>query len=345
MPYHLGKRNSKDGSIRTIGILGYADVQALDLIGPADAFAIANEHLRARGSTAGYKVVVLGLNRRTFAAESGVLLKPHATLDGAPSLDTLLISGGRGLRVREQYERVANWIRERDSSIRRIASICTGIYALAATGLLNGKRVTTHWKFARDVAQRFPLVQVDANAIFIKAGKFYTAAGITSGIDLALALTEEDHGPELALGVARELVVYFKRPGGQEQYSEPLQFQTRSSDRLSDLVPWMSAHLKQNLSVEALAERARLSPRHFTRRFKEAFGRNPGEFVEKLRLDEARHRLTNSGSTIESVADSIGFGSADSFRRAFERRFGVAPSVYRGRFATAQKLSWPGRFN
>jgi transcriptional regulator GlxA family with amidase domain len=333
---NLRNTHSKHATVRVIGILGYADVQALDLIGPADAFAIANDHLRAAGSTAGYKVVVLSLRRSAFAAESGVLLKPHTTLDHAPILDTLLISGGRGLRAREQYQkRVANWIRERHSSTRRIASICTGIYALAASGLLDGKRVTTHWKFADDVAQRFPRVELDANAIFIKAGKFYTAAGITAGIDLALALIEEDHGPELALGVARELVVYFKRPGGQEQYSEPLQFQTRSRDRLSSLAPWISAHLKQNLSIEALAERACLSPRHFARRFKQAFGVNPGEFVEKLRLDEARQRLTNSGSTIEGVADSVGFGSADSFRRAFERRFGVAPSVYRSRFATA----------
>jgi transcriptional regulator GlxA family with amidase domain len=332
---HLGKTRGKVETARTIGILGYPDVQALDLIGPADAFAIADEHVRAAGSTAGYKVVVLGLTRLTFAAESGVLLKPHMSLDRAPSLDTLLISGGRGLRVRGQYQRVANWIREHNSGIRRIASVCTGVYALAATGLLDGTRVTTHWKFAPDVAKQFPRVQVDADAIFIKAGKYYTAAGISAGIDLALALIEEDHGPELALSVARELVVYFKRPGGQEQYSEPLQFQAHSNDRLSDLVAWIGAHLKHNLSVETLAGRVGLSPRQFTRRFKETFGVNPGEFVEKLRLDEARRRLSNSNGTIGSVAESVGFGNADSFRRAFERRFGVAPSVYRGRFTTA----------
>ena len=332
---HPGKTRGKVATARTIGILGYPDVQALDLIGPADAFAIADEHVRAAGSTAGYNVLVLGLTCLTFAAESGVLLKPHMSLDRAPSLDTLLVSGGRGLRVRGQYQRVANWIREHNSRIRRIASVCTGVYALAATGLLDGMRVTTHWKFAPDVAKQFPRVQVDADAIFIKAGKYYTAAGISAGIDLALALIEEDHGPELALSVARELVVYFKRPGGQEQYSEPLQFQARSSDRLSDLVAWIGAHLKHNLSVETLAGRVALSPRQFTRRFKETFGVNPGEFVEKLRLDEARRRLSNSNSTIESVAESVGFGNADSFRRAFERRFGVAPSVYRGRFATA----------
>lgn len=332
---NLRKAHSKGASISTIGILGYGDMQALDLVGPSDAFAIANNHLRAGGFTAEYKVIVLGLTRRTFTAESGVVLKPHTTLREAPALDTLLISGGRGLRVRQNYERVANWIRERNRSIRRIASICTGIYALAATGLLNGRRVTTHWKFANNVAQLFPRLELDADAIFIKTGKFYTAAGITAGIDLALALIEEDHGSELALGVARELVVYFKRPGGQEQYSEPLQFQMRSGDRLVSLAPWILAHLKQNLSVDALAERACLSPRHFTRRFKHAFGVNPGEFVERVRLDEARRRLTGSGGTIEGIAESVGFGSSDSFRRAFERRFGVAPSVYRGRFSTS----------
>ena len=319
-------------NVRTVGILGYADVQALDLIGPADAFAIANEHLKARSPGEGYKIVVLGLTSRSFAAESGVLVKPHTTLDRAPALDTLLISGGRGLRVRERYRQVADWVRQRQDRIRRIASVCTGIYALAATGLLDGKQVTTHWKFARDVAQRFPRIQLDSNAIFIKAGKFYTAAGITAGIDLALALIEEDHGPAVALSVARELVVYLKRPGGQEQYSEPLQFQIRSNDRLSDLAPWISAHLNQDLSVEVLAERACLSPRHFTRRFKKAIGLNPGEFVEYLRLDEARRRLTNSSSSIDGIADSVGFSSVDSFRRAFERRFQVAPSVYRRQF-------------
>ena len=318
---------------RTIGILGYSDVQALDLVGPADAFAIADEHLRATGCDAGYKVLVLGVTRAAFAAESGVVIRPHITLDRAPRLDTLLISGGRGLRLRQHYAEVASLIRELEKDTRRIASICTGIYGLAATGLLDGKSVTTHWKFARDVAQRFPRIQVEPNAIFMKAGKFYTAAGITAGIDLALALIEEDHGPALALSVARELVVYLKRPGGQEQYSEPLQFQTRSSGRLSDLAPWIAAHLRRNLSVEALAERACLSPRHFTRRFKEAFGVNPGEFVENVRLDEARRRLASSESTIKDVADSVGFASPDSFRRAFERRFGVAPTMYRGRFS------------
>lgn len=331
---HLAAQDgqAKSAAVRTIGILGYEGVQALDLIGPADAFTIADEQLRAAAS-GGYEVLVIGVTRKTFAAESGVLLKPHTTLQQAPRLDTVVIPGGKGLRLEPKIaQRVMTWLKESAPRIRRVTSVCTGIYALAPTGLLDGKRVTTHWRFAQDVAQRFPRLQVDANAIFIQSGKFYTAAGITAGIDLALALIEEDHGPGMALSVARELVIYLKRTGGQEQYSEPLQFQTRATDRLADLVPWMTAHLRHDLSVEVLAEKAFLSPRHFVRRFKQAFGTNPGQFVENLRLDEARRRLSVSASTIEGVADSVGFASADSFRRAFQRRFGLAPSVYRGRF-------------
>lgn len=325
-------RQTKPASARTIGILGYEGVQALDLIGPADAFTIADEQLRA-SSSGGYEVRVLGVARKTFAAESGVLFKPHTNLEHAPPLDTVVIPGGNGLRLQPKIAHcISSWIKQNAARIRRVASVCTGIYALAPTGLIDGKPVTTHWRFAQDVAQRFPRLQVDANAIFIKSGKFYTTAGITAGIDLALALIEEDHGPGLALSIARELVIYLKRTGGQEQYSEPLQFQTRASDRLADLVPWMTAHLRHDLSVEVLAQKACLSPRHFVRRFKQGFGANPGEFVETLRLDEARRRLSLSTSTIEGVADSVGFASADSFRRAFQRRFGLPPSVYRGGF-------------
>ena len=320
---------------RNVGILGYEGVQGLDLMGPADAFTAADNDLQQDSREPGYDVHVLGLTRRPFAAESPVVIVPRTALSEAPPLDTLLICGGRGLREPEINSPATRWIREHAGGIRRVASICTGIYALANTGLLDGMRVTTHWRFARDVARRFPRVQVDANALFIKNGKFYTAAGVTAGIDLALALIEEDHGRELALAVARELVMYLQRPGGQEQYSEPLQFQMRSADKLADLGAWIAGHLHQELSVEKLAGKARLSPRQFTRRFKQVFGLNPGEFVEKLRLDEARRRLAVSSSTIEGVADSVGFASADSFRRAFERRFGIAPSVYRGRFATA----------
>ena len=175
---------------------------------------------------------------------------------------------------------------------------------------------------------------MDANALFIKDDKFYTSAGITSGIDLSLALIEEDYGSTVALSVARELVVYLKRPGGQEQYSEPLQFQIQSTDHFADLITWARTHLRRDLSVESLAAKAYLCPRHFSRRFKESFGVTPAFFVETLRLDEARRRLAVHSSTIEAVGDSVGFKSAKAFRRTFERRFGVSPSSYRSRFSS-----------
>jgi len=321
-----------------IGILGYDDVQALDIVGSMDAFSLAARQLAAGrpGAPRAYEVVVLGLGRRVFVAESGLAIRPHHALASAPPLDTVIIPGGKGIRLNAATRaRIAQWLVAHAPQIRRVASVCTGIYALASTGLLDGRRVTTHWRFTRDIAQRFPHLRVDPNALFIKDGRFYTSAGITAGIDLALALIEEDHGAPLALAVARDLVVYLKRPGGQEQYSEPLQFQMKSRDRLADLASWIATHLRQDLSVETLAEKACLSPRQFARRFKRAFGVTPGDFVERLRLDEARRRLSTSGASIEGVADSVGFSSADSFRRAFERRFHLAPSNFRGRFSAA----------
>jgi transcriptional regulator GlxA family with amidase domain len=199
--------------------------------------------------------------------------------------------------------------------------------------------VATHWKFAADVARRFPRLKVDSDAIFIEDGPFHTAAGVTSGIDLSLKFVEDDLGPQAALAVARMLVVYMKRPGGQEQYSEPLRFQTLADDRFADLAAWMSAHLNDNLSVDALAAHACICPRHLSRKFKQVFGRPPAAFVEGLRLDEARRLLSSDRASIEGVADSVGFASADSFRRAFERRFGITPTGYRGRFSAQGEAS------
>ena len=315
-----------------VGFLGYEQANALDLVGPAEAFASA---LRDNGKgklERCYEVSIIGLTRRPFATESGIVFHPTATIENAPKLDTLIIPGGRGLRLSDVNGKVADWILERAKGTRRIASVCTGIYGLAATGLLDGRCATTHWRFATDVAKRFPKLRIKPNALFVKDEKFYTSAGVTAGIDLALALIEEDFGSKMALAVAREMVVYLKRSGGQEQYSEPLQFQTDSSDRLAELVAWMTNNPTKPMSVEALAHRASLSPRQFFRRFKEHFGSSPALFVETLRLNEARRRLSAGESSIEGVAESVGFNGADSFRRAFERRFRVTPSKYRRSF-------------
>ena len=318
---------------KKIGLLGFDGVMALDLVGPVDAFTSAEIEEPNGQPSRCYEVVIIGFSDKSFVSESGVVFKPHKTMSNAPALDTLILPGGKGLRVPETQARVAEWIKNRINRIRRVATVCTGAYGLAATGLLDGRCVTTHWRYALDLARRFPKLKVNPNALYLKDGKFYTGAGITAGIDLSLALIEEDFGPRVALAVARELVVYLKRPGGQEQFSEPLRFQVRSSDRFAELAAWIQGHLQQDLSAETLANRACLSPRHFSRRFKDAFGSPPAAFVEGLRLSEARERLTLPDQTIESVADSVGFKSADAFRRAFERRFGIAPSNYRKNFA------------
>lgn len=311
----------------TVAILGFDGVAALDLIGPLEAFAVAEvEGVKC------YKTRIVGLTSRPFAAESGVIFRRHVALTDRIDIDTLIIPGGPGLRNPATNARVASWILARAPRIRRIASVCTGIYGLAATGLLDGRHVTTHWRFTQDVAHRFPKLKMDGNALFRKDGRFYTSAGVTAGIDLALALIEEDFGTRVALAVARELVVFLKRPGGQAQYSEPLQFQVEAADSFGDLITWMCGHLQQDLTVDALAKRACLCPRHFSRRFTKAFRRTPAAFVEDLRLDEARRRLSANGAAIDSIAASVGFRSGDAFRRAFQRRFKISPTHYRHRF-------------
>ena len=326
-----------------IGLIGYEQANALDLAGPAEAFASA---LRDNGKgqlERCYEIVIVGLTRRTFATESGLVFQPTTTMQKAPKLDTLIVPGGCGLRVPEVNRKIGTWIAERAGTTRRISSVCTGIYGLAPTGLLDGRAVTTHWRFAADVARRFPALEMKPNALFVKDGQFYTSAGVTAGIDLALAMIEEDFGSKVALAAAREMVVYLKRSGGQEQYSEPLKFQTDSSDRFAELVTWMTNNPTAAMSVEILARRASLSPRQFFRRFKQHFGSSPATFVETLRLNEARRRLSAGDPSIETVAESVGFNGADSFRRAFERRFRVTPSKYRRSFALSSKTPRPRR--
>jgi transcriptional regulator GlxA family with amidase domain len=318
-----------------VGFLGYEHLNALDVVGPAEAFASA---VREDGQSC-YAVCVIGLTRRPLVAESGIVFQPTHTIETVRKLDTLVVPGGAGIRDPEINRKAARWVASRAEETRRVASVCTGIYGLAATGLLDNRRATTHWRFAADVARRFPRVRLEPNALFIKDGNFYSSAGVTAGIDLALALIEEDFGSKVALTAAREMVVYLKRSGGQEQYSEPLKFQTHASDRFAELVAWMTNNPTAEMSVESLARRASLSPRQFFRRFKEQFGSSPATFVETLRLNEARRRLTHGEASIENVAESVGFNGPDSFRRAFTRRFRVTPTKFRRNFAMQKNRS------
>ena len=317
---------------RRVGILLYRDVQALDVAGPMDAFTAASVVDATGRSVPVYEVFTVAASRSTRAAESGLLLKPQHTFATCPEMDTLVIPGGCGIRDPAVASHLAPWIARCAKRARRVAAVCTGTFGLAATGLLRNRRVTTHWRFAQDLMARHPELVVDANALYVKDGPFYTSAGITAGIDLALALIEEDVGRAASLRVARELVVYLRRPGGQAQYSEPLEFEARSLDRLADVARWIAVNLHRPISIEALARRVNLGPRQVSRRFKAAFGATPADFVETLRMKEAQRRLVVSDSSIKRVAGSLGYRSTHVFRRAFERRFGVSPLVYRQRF-------------
>ncbi len=317
--------------LRRIGIIGYDGVQAIDVAGPADVFTLANS--LAKSSTGRYDVALLAPAKGPVRTESGLSFCSNATLSRYGPLDTIVVPGGSALRLDSGIRNaVAGWLRKNAPRARRVASVCTGIYGLAASGLIDGRPATTHWRFAQDVAERWKRVRINADAIFIKDGKYYTSAGVTAGIDLCLALIEEDLGRELSLRVAREMVVYLKRSGGQMQYSQPLRLQTQAHGRFDDIAAWIRGHLGDELTIETMAERANLSPRHFARTFRTTFGITPADFVEELRLDEARWLLVNAGDPIEKVAGDVGYSNDDTFRRAFERHFGVAPREYRSRF-------------
>jgi transcriptional regulator GlxA family with amidase domain len=236
-----------------IVIVGYDNLTSLDLSGPLEAFSGAFVEDRMGKPQACYKVTIAALGAKTFSSVSGLRMTATCFLSSLRRVDTLIIPGGRGMRTSASAAKLANWISRRANGIRRIASVCTGIYGLAPTGLLNGRRVTTHWRFTADLAARYPELKMNPNALYVRDGKFYTSAGVTAGIDLSLALIEEDYGARVALAVARELVVYVKRPGGQEQFSEPLKFQVASTSRFADLAAWMIGHLGQNLSAAVLA--------------------------------------------------------------------------------------------
>jgi transcriptional regulator GlxA family with amidase domain len=317
---------------KVIGIIGFEGANALDIVGPLEAFATASA---MTSGPAPYTLRVLGLTRASFRTESGLRLVSDHALASVSNLDTLLIPGGPGLRETQTNALVQKWVRVHAARIRRVVSVCTGIYGLAPTGLLDGRHATTHWRFAADVLKKFPLIKLEADALHLKDGPFYTAAGITSGIDLALALIEEDLGQRTALCVARELVVYLKRAGGQSQYSEPLRYQMRTPDLFAELVAWIHGHLSRDLSNDALAQRVNMSSRHFSRRFIKELGCTPAAYVEQVRMQEAKQRLIVRAGTIEAVALSLGFRSADVFSRRFNLYFGILPKAFRARFGSS----------
>lgn len=312
---------------KRIGFLGFNGVTTLDLTGPLEAFAAARIQDEQHSGSPCYETAIVGVEDKTFVSRSGATFKAQHTLQRAPEFDTIVIPGGIGLRNTETATTIRQWLEKRASTTRRIVSICAGIYPLASTGFLDGRTVTTHWRYAGEVARAFPRLKVNSSAAFLIDGPFYTCGGGTAGIEMSLRMIEEDYGMRSALDVARELVMSMRPPGDEHQPTLP-DHQTEVEDRLAELPGWITSRLRENLSVEVLAERACLCPRHFSRVFKRTFQSTPAEFVEQLRIAEAERRLATQRTTIESIAASVGFKSAEVFRRAFERRHGLTPSRY-----------------
>ena len=317
---------------RTIGIVGFDGVAALDLVGPLEALHAARAYNQYHRSHSCYEILVLGLNAKRFFSESGQAFKADQLLDTVSSLDTIIIPGGSAEHLPAVGRDISLWLRAHVSDVRRVASINTGVYALALSGCLDGRQVATHWRSCRDLSERFPKLHVNDTASFLKDGPFYTCGGGTAAMEMTLALIEEDYGSAVALEVARKFVMRLRPPGAERALIHPPQAERESSERLAELPAWILAHLHENVSVEALAARACVCPRHLRRLFKEVFRTTPAEFVEQLRLGEARRRLALPRAKIENVAASVGFKSADTFRRAFERQIGVNPSAFRARF-------------
>jgi len=311
-----------------VGLVGFDEVTALHLVGPAGAFAAATLDDGYGNRIPCYTVHTIGVFSDRFRAEDGLVFEAQATLSAAPVLDTIVIAGGRGIRRPEVSDKVAIWILKRVNDTRRIGAVCTGVYGVAPTGLLDGREVTTHWRFARDLARRFPRLKIDHRKPFVQDGPYYTTTGLNGGVNLSLAMIQEDYGPYVAQSVEEELALRLTKEDQEELPADPAPLNNHPIDRFSDLVAWVIRNLHADLSVEVLARRACMCPRHFSKVFKSVFGEPPSDFVQNLRLNEARRRLATRRKTLHTVAASVGFSSPDSFHRAFERRFAVRPNRY-----------------
>lgn len=318
-----------------IAFLVFPGVQMLDLAGPMDVFQEAS---RVSGQPDAYQFELVALEDKPVRASNGMLFQPTATIDTLDrALDTLLVTGSHGVLELAANARLMQWLQRQAGVVRRFGSVCSGAWLLAHAGLLDGRRVTTHWNMSRQLAQRFGRVQVEHDQIYIRDGKLYTSAGVTAGMDLALCMVEEDLGRDLALAVARELVMFIKRPGGQAQFSAHLAAQAAQRSPIRQVQQWVLDNLEQDLSVDQLAAQAGMSVRNFSRAFKSDTGETPADFVEAARLDAARRMLEETASPLKRVAARSGFHDQNGLRRAFVRRLGVTPGDYRSRFAKPQE--------
>lgn len=333
---------------RSVVIVAFPGVELLDVTGPAEVFSVASR--LAEAGKPGYRVRIATAHGGEVATSSGVRLMSDLRLTEVDDhTDTLLMAGAITLAAGGRVDpviddTVVNWLRSEAPQVRRTASICAGAHLLAAAGLLDGLSATTHWLTAAHLASEYPQITVDPDPIFIRAGQVWTCAGVTSGMDMALAMVAEDHGHALALATARAMVMYVKRPGGQSQFSVPLSLQEPSDDRIDALRLWIADHLTDDLPVEALADRMHLSVRHFARLFRMRTGSTPAAYLEALRVEAARRLLEESDLGLPEVATASGLGSVETLHRALRRQLGTTPAEYRRRFrspATSSSLGAP----
>jgi transcriptional regulator GlxA family with amidase domain len=320
-----------------IALLAPPGVQSLDIVGPAEVFW---EAARRLGDPSAYSVQVMAGSADPILGTGGLrFVADRHIFEPDEPIDTLLVGGDPSFSTIDPA--IVQWLRRRAGSVRRLGSVCTGVFLLAAAGLLDGKRVTTHWECAARLRNDYPSLSVDSDQIFIRDGNLCTTAGVTAGMDLALALVEEDYGRELALTVARYMVMFLKRPGGQSQFSAHLAAQMSGKTKIQQVQQYVLDNLAVQLSVENLAEQAGMSVRNFARVFRQEMNMTPAEFVDAARLDAARLLLEDSGRSLQQIATRCGFGNADGMRRVFVRNLGIGPGEYRLRFRSA----WAGTGN
>jgi transcriptional regulator GlxA family with amidase domain len=312
---------------RRVVIVVFDGVQPIDAIGPAEVFRTASLI-----DPPGYDVEIVSSAAGSVRSSTVGLTADRTLARCQGPIDTLVVPGGIGTRAAEQDERLLSWLDGAARRSRRVCSVCTGAFLLARAGLLDGRRATTHWASCAQLADEYPDVAVDPDQIYVQDGELYTSAGVTAGMDLALALVEEDLGRRTALEVARWLVMFVKRPGGQSQFSAQLAAQAADREPLRELQEWIAGNLDQDLSVPALAARAHMSERNFARAFRRELGLTPGAYVEIARVEAARIVLESGPTPVEVVARRAGFGTVETMRRAFHRRLGVGPADYRARF-------------
>jgi transcriptional regulator GlxA family with amidase domain len=326
---------------RQLAILIYPGVQSLDFTGPLEVFAGAQRLIEQSGRRErGYEIKLLSVDGRPLETSSGLTVTPHTSLAAAPEeIDTLIVAGGYGRRQAATDSTLLDWIAGRSVTARRTASVCTGAFLLAAAGVLDGRRATTHWASAGELAARYPAVDVDPEPIFLRDGPIWTSAGVTAGMDLALALVEEDLDRDAALTIARHLVLFLRRPGSQSQFSATLSAQEPAREPLREIQRYVVENPAGDLSVEALADRACMSPRHFARAFAAESGVTPARYVEQVRLEAARRHLEDATEPIAAIASACGFGTAETMRRTFLRTLDVGPAEYRRRFRGGHALS------